>query len=60
VGVFNIHDIMFAHNVPQYIATRKWRVFKVTLQVATLGAESAACDCLVTAVRPLRVAFLIN
>jgi len=23
VGVLNIHDIVFAHNVPAYIATRK-------------------------------------
>jgi len=42
-----IFDIMFAHNVPTYIATRKWRVLKVTPQVATRGAESAVYDCLV-------------
>jgi len=42
VGVLNICDIMFAHN----IATRKRRVLKVTLQVATSGAESAVYDCL--------------
>jgi len=40
-------DIMFAHNVPAYTATRKWRVLKVTPQVATPGAESAVYDCLV-------------
>jgi len=39
VGVLNSYDIMLAHNVPACIATRK-RVLKVTLQVATLGAES--------------------
>jgi len=39
VGVLNIYDIMLAQNVPTYIATRK-RVLKVTLQVATSGAES--------------------
>ena len=32
------------------IATRKWRVLKVTFQVATPGAESAVCDCLVVVV----------
>jgi len=36
------------HNVPLYIATRKWRVLRVTPQVATPGAESAIYDCLVT------------
>ena len=46
MGVLNIYDIMLAQNVPTYIATRK-RVLKVTLQVATPGAESAVCDCLV-------------
>jgi len=30
VGVLNIYDIVLAHNVPAYIATRKWRVLKVT------------------------------
>ena len=45
MGMSNIHDIMFAHNV--YIATRKWRVLKVTLQVATPGVESAVYNCLV-------------
>ena len=36
VGVLNIYDIVFAHNVPAYTATRK------TPQVhATPGAESA-------------------
>jgi len=39
VGVLNSYDIMLAHNVPACIATRK-RVLKVTLQVATPGAES--------------------
>jgi len=38
---------MLAHNIPAYTATRKWRVLKVTTQVATLGAESAVFDCLV-------------
>jgi len=31
VGVLNIHDVMFAHNVP---VARERRVLKVTLQVA--------------------------
>jgi len=43
------YDIMFAHNVPVYVATRKRRVLKVTPRVATPGAESAVCDCFVTA-----------
>jgi len=47
VGVLNINDIMFAHNIHAYIATRKGRVLKVTLQVATPGAESAVYDCLI-------------
>jgi len=48
MGVLNVYDMMLAHNVPVYIATRKWHVLKVTLQVATLGAESAVYDCLVS------------
>ena len=40
VGALSIYDMMFAHNVLAYIATRKWRVLKVTLQVATPEAES--------------------
>jgi len=36
-----------AHNVPACVATRKWRVLKVTPRVVTLGAESAVCDCFV-------------
>jgi len=47
VGVLNIYDIMLAHNIPVLIATRKWRVLKVTLQVAKPGTESAVYDCLV-------------
>ena len=47
MGMLNVYDIMLAHNVPVYIVTRKWHVLKVTLQVATLGAESAVYDCLV-------------
>jgi len=47
VGVLNIHDIMFAHNVPAYTAARKRRALKVTSQVAISGAESAVCDCFV-------------
>ena len=46
MGVLNIHDITFAHNVPAYMATRKRRAPKVTPQVATPGAESAVYDCL--------------
>jgi len=44
VGVLNIYDIMLARNAH---ATRKWRVLKVTPHVATQGAESAVCYCLV-------------
>jgi len=40
-------DIMLAHNVPAYIATRICRVLKVTSKVATPGGESAVYDCLV-------------
>ena len=29
--MMNIYGIMFAHNVPAYIVTGKWRVLKVTL-----------------------------
>ena len=47
MGALNIYDIMLAHNVSAYTATRKLRVLKVTFQVATPGAESAVCDCLV-------------
>ena len=48
LGKLNIHDIMIAHNVPAYIATRKWRVLTVTPQVTTPGAESVAVyDCIV-------------
>jgi len=47
VGMLSINDIVFAHNVPVYIATRKLHVLKVTAQAATPGAESAVCDCLV-------------
>jgi len=50
VGVLNIYDITFAHNVPVYIATRKWHVLKVTPQMATPGTESAVYDCLVVVV----------
>jgi len=48
--MLNSYDIMFAHNVPAYITTRKWHVLKVTLQVVTLGAECAVYDCLVVPV----------
>jgi len=34
---WNMYDIMFAHNVPAYIATRKWRVLKVTTGGNTVG-----------------------
>jgi len=47
VGVLNIYDIVLAHNVPAYMATRKWRVLNVTAEVAAPGAESAVCNCLV-------------
>jgi len=47
VGVLNIYEIILAHNVHRITATRKWRVLKVTPQVATQGAESAVYDCLV-------------
>jgi len=47
VSMLNIHDIMFARNVPMYIATRRWCVLKVTPQLAIPGAESVVYDCLV-------------
>ena len=50
VGVLNIYDVMLAHNIHTYIATTKWRVLKVTLQLATPGEESAIYDCLVDCV----------
>ena len=40
------------NNVPAYTATRKWRVLKVTPQVATTGVESAVYDCLVKNLQP--------
>ena len=43
MGVLNIHDIIVAHNVRAYIATRKWRALRVTPQAAAPGAESAVC-----------------
>jgi len=45
--MLNIYDIMFAHNVPAYVAIRKWRARKATAQMATPGAESAVCGCIV-------------
>ena len=39
---------MFAHNVPAYTVTRKWRVLKVALQLAKPWAVSAVFDCLVS------------
>ena len=45
MGVLSICDIMFAHNVPAYIAKRKKMtcasLLKLTPQVARLEAESA-------------------
>ena len=45
MGVLSICDIMFAHNVPAYIALRKTvtcaSLLKLTTQVARLEAESA-------------------
>jgi len=45
VGVLSISDIMFAHNVPAYIAIRKKMtcasLLKLTPHVARLEAESA-------------------
>ena len=41
-------DVIFAHNVPAYIATRNEHALKVTPRVAARwGAESAVHDCLV-------------
>ena len=47
MGILNIYAVMFAHNVPAYIATRKCCVLKVTPQMAAPGAESVVYDCLV-------------
>ena len=53
MGVLNIYDIRFAHNVSAwgvyiYIApTRKRRMHKVIFQMATAGTESAVYDWLV-------------
>ena len=55
MGVLNIYDIIFARNVPAYIATRKLRVLKVTPQMVTPGAESAVYDSLVNGRISLRV-----
>jgi len=41
-------DVMFAHSVPSYIATRTGRALKVAHQAAAPGAESAVSDCLAT------------
>ena len=41
-------DVIFAHNVSAYIATRKGRALKITLQVAAPGAESAVYDYFVS------------
>ena len=38
-------DVMFAHNVAAYIATRNGRALKVTAQLVAPGAESAVYDC---------------
>ena len=40
-----MYRTMFAHNAIAYIATNKWRVLQVTLQVAAAGAESATDRC---------------
>ena len=55
MGVLNIYDIIFARNVPAYIATRKLRVLKVTPQMVTPAAESAVYDSLVKGRINLRV-----
>jgi len=39
-AVLNIHQVIFAHNVPANMATRKGCAFKVT-QVVAPGAQSA-------------------
>jgi len=44
----NIYDIMFVHNVPAYIMTRKSYVLEIILELTTLGVESVVCDCLVS------------
>jgi len=33
--VLNVRDIMFAHNVPAFIATRKWRILAFTFTTGT-------------------------
>ena len=39
--MLTIHDILFAHNVPAYIVSRKWRVLKLTLQGQSLQSMTA-------------------
>jgi len=48
MGVLTIYDIMFAHNVPGYMATK----MTCAPQVATPGAKSAVYDCLVIVLLP--------
>jgi len=53
--MLNIYDIMFADNVPAYIATRKRVLKKLTSNSpgGITGARSAACDCIVVDVNDL-------
>ena len=43
MGVLNIYDIMFALDVPAYIATWKWRVLKVAQGSNTGGGVWLPC-----------------
>jgi len=42
--VLNIHDIMFAHDVPAYTATRKWRVLKVLFFATRRSCSSESAE----------------
>jgi len=44
LGVLNIHDVMFAHDVPAYIATSKCRVLNDSCQ--HMNVWHVKCRCL--------------
>jgi len=47
VGVLNIYDIMLAHNVHAYKATKKMSCVYSNSPASNTGAESAVYHCLV-------------
>ena len=57
MGVLNIYDILFAHNVPAYVATRKLRAQSNSpAGNPEGGAASAVHDCLVRIVAYIETA----